>query len=37
MTKARLMYLLVIAAIFALALASLRPIGMSDGGGLLFR
>lgn len=35
MTKARLMYLLVIASIFAFAFAaSYRPWGMSDGGGL---
>jgi hypothetical protein len=37
-TKARLIYLLVIASIFALAFAGLfRPHGMNDGGGLFFR
>ena len=33
MTKARLMYLLVFAALLAFALATLyRPLGMNDGG-----
>lgn len=34
MTKARLIYLLLVAALFAYILAALRPTGMSDGGGL---
>ena len=37
MTKARLIYLLVIASIFAALVASMRPHGMNDGGGLSFR
>ena len=36
MTKARLIYLLVIASIFATLAASMRAHGMSDGGGLFF-
>lgn len=32
MTKARLMYLLVFAALLAFALAMYRPVGMNDGG-----
>jgi len=38
MTKARLIYLLLIASLFAYMLACVRhhgPTGMSDGGGLL--
>jgi hypothetical protein len=33
LTKARLMYLLIVAAFFAYLLAALSPNGMSDGGG----
>ena len=34
MTKARLIYLLVVLAMFAALIAQIRPFGMSDGGGL---
>ena len=32
MTKARLLYLLVFAALFASLIAKLGPLGMNDGG-----
>jgi hypothetical protein len=32
-TKARLIYLLLMAALFAYVLAAMKPFGMSDGGG----
>jgi hypothetical protein len=35
MTKARLLYLLVFAALLAFYLGSMKPLGMNDGGWIL--
>ncbi len=37
MTKARLIYLLLMASLVAYVLGTMWPIGMGDGGGLRFR
>lgn len=36
MTKARMIQLLVVLAIFAAFIAQMRPMGLGDGGGLTF-
>lgn len=33
MTKARFIYLLIIASLFAYFIAMMKPMGMNDGGG----
>ena len=35
MTKARLIYLLLLVAMVAYVLGALKPLGMNDGGGFL--